>query len=147
MYEFLGGESSAWKPYLDVLPETFDTPMFWSIDELSVLRGSPLLNRIGKEDAEAMFRAKLLPAIRSNPDVFPFSGHCSDENLIRLAHRMGSTIMAYAFDLENDPDEENDEDGWVEDREGKSLMGMVPMADILNADAEFNVRTRILHFG
>lgn len=147
MYEHLDGESSAWKPYLDVLPETFDTPMFWSDEELSNLQGSSLLHRIGKADAEAVFRAKLLPTIRSNPGVFRSSGHCSDGDLIQLAHRMGSTIMAYAFDLENDPDEENDEDGWVEDREGKSLMGMVPMADILNADAEFNVRIRTLRLG
>jgi hypothetical protein len=48
--------------------------------------------------------------------------------------------MAYAFDLENDDDEEQEgEDEWVEDKDGKVLMGMVPMADILNADAEFNV--------
>ncbi|PNY28969.1 Ribosomal lysine N-methyltransferase 4 [Tolypocladium capitatum] len=138
MYEHLQGESSAWKPYLDVLPETFDTPMFWSDDELSNLQGGALQQRIGKADAEGMFRAKLLPAIRSNPGVFHSSGHYSDEHLIQLAHRMGSTIMAYAFDLESDADDEDDEDGWVEDHEGKSLMGMVPMADILNADAEFN---------
>ncbi|POR35885.1 Ribosomal lysine N-methyltransferase 4, partial [Tolypocladium paradoxum] len=138
MYEHLEGESSAWKPYLDILPETFDTPMFWSDEELSNLQGSALRHRIGKADAEDMFRAKLLPAIRGNPAVFRCSGPYSDEDLIQLAHRMGSTIMAYAFDLENDVDEDNDEDWWVEDREGKSLMGMVPMADTLNADAEFN---------
>jgi hypothetical protein len=52
---------------------------------------------------------------------------------------MGSTIMAYAFDLENeDGHEENEEEEWVEDKDGKTMMGMVPMADILNADAEFN---------
>lgn len=50
---------------------------------------------------------------------------------------MGSTIMAFAFDLETD-DEDDGEDGWVEDGEGKSLMGMVPMADVLNADAHSN---------
>lgn len=50
--------------------------------------------------------------------------------------------MAYAFDMEADdssksnPDDE--EDGWEEDREGQISMGMVPMADMLNADAEFN---------
>ncbi|KND92016.1 Ribosomal lysine N-methyltransferase 4, partial [Tolypocladium ophioglossoides CBS 100239] len=138
MYEHLEGESSAWKPYLDVLPETFDTPMFWSDDELSNLQGSALRHRIGKADAEGMFRANLLPAIRRNPGVFRCSGHYSDADLIQLAHRMGSTIMAYAFDLESGADSDADEDGWVEDREGKLLMGMVPMADILNADAEFN---------
>ena len=46
--------------------------------------------------------------------------------------------MAYAFDIEAE-DESEEEDGWVEDKESRTL-GMVPMADILNADAEFNVR-------
>ncbi|CRK44671.1 hypothetical protein BN1723_019516, partial [Verticillium longisporum] len=46
--------------------------------------------------------------------------------------------MAYAFDLENDDENENEEDGWVEDREGRTMLGMVPMADTLNANAEFN---------
>lgn len=139
MYEYFLDQSSAWKPYLDVLPEAFDTPMFWSHAELSELQASAILSKIGRAEAEAMFRTKLLPAIRSRPDVFRSSSHCSDHDLIQLAHRMGSTIMAYAFDLENDDDEDEDEDGWVEDRQGRSLMGMVPMADMLNADAQFNV--------
>ena len=88
-----------------------------------------------------MFRGILLPAVRANASVFQGSAALSDEQLVQLAHRMGSTIMAYAFDLENDEDrDEDEEDGWVEDRDGKAMMGMVPMADILNADAEFNVR-------
>lgn len=140
MYEFFLGPQSKWKPYIDVLPLTFDTPMFWSEEELSHLQASATVNKIGKADAEEMFRTRLIPAIRGNPSVFASSGDCSDEDLIGLAHRMGSTIMAYAFDLENEEAENDDEsDGWVEDREGKSMMGMVAMADILNADAEFNV--------
>lgn len=140
MYEYFMGSSSAWKPYLDVLPEAFDTPMFWSDDELQELQASPLRSRIGKADAEDVFRSKLLPVIRSRPDVFLCGGDCSDEFLMQLAHRMGSTIMAYAFDLESEDAEADDnDDGWAEDRDGRSIMGMVPMADMLNADAEFNV--------
>ena len=140
MYEYLLGGQSQWKPYLEVLPESFDTPMFWTEEEVSHLQASSTVKKIGKSDAEEMFRTLLLPAIRANADVFGTGANYSDDELIRLAHRMGSTIMAYAFDLENEEAEENDEeDGWVEDRDGKSMMGMVPMADILNADAEFNV--------
>jgi SET domain-containing protein 6 len=69
----------------------------------------------------------------------------SDEALLALAHRMGSTIMSYAFDLDNENEQsEDEEDGWVEDREGTTPLGMVPMADILNANAEFNV-CHLLH--
>ncbi|RYP02241.1 hypothetical protein DL764_005883 [Monosporascus ibericus] len=143
MYEHLQGEKSPWKPYLDVLPSTFDTPMFWSENELSELQASAIASKIGKDEAENMFRGKILPVVQSHAGVFYPEGaaRLCEDDLIELCHRMGSTIMAYAFDLENDedrPDSEN-EDSWVEDREGKLMMGMVPMADILNADAEFNV--------
>lgn len=139
IYEYFQGEKSPWKPYFDVLPSTFDTPMFWSENELDQLQASHMRHKIGKADAENMFRKTLLPIIRSNSGIFGGESR-SDDDLVEIAHRMGSTIMAYAFDLENDEDEEEEEtDGWVEDREGKSMMGMVPMADILNADAEFNV--------
>lgn len=142
IYEFLRGEQSFWKPYFDVLPENFDTPMFWSDADLSELQASAARAKVGKTEAEDMFRANILPVIRQNPGLFVSSQEKADDDLINLAHRMGSTIMAYAFDLENEDDRDDDDsDGWVEDRDGKSLMGMVPMADILNADAEFNVST------
>lgn len=139
MYEFLQGEKSCWKPYFDVLPPSFDTPMFWSDAEIDMLQASHVRGKIGKESAEEMFRRSLVPVIRNHVGLFGAENR-SDDELVELAHRMGSTIMAYAFDLEGDDEEEQgEEDGWVEDRDGKSMMGMVPMADILNADAEFNV--------
>lgn len=145
MYEFLRGDGSKWKPYFDVLPSSFDTPMFWSEGELRELQASSIVHRIGKDEADNLFRAKVLPVIEQHQDVFYHQGcaRLTEDQLITLAHRMGSTIMAYAFDLENDddeqPDEQNDDD-WTVDTEGKLMMGMVPMADILNADAEPNVR-------
>ncbi|KFA64236.1 hypothetical protein S40285_06765 [Stachybotrys chlorohalonatus IBT 40285] len=139
IYEHLRGPASPWQPYLSVLPTEFETPMFWSERELDELQASATRSKIGKASAEEMFRTQLLPIIRGNPGVFLLSPTLTDEDLVNMAHRMGSTIMAYAFDLENDDDKEDDaSDGWVEDRDGKSMMGMVPMADILNADAEFN---------
>ncbi|KAM0549818.1 hypothetical protein ACHAPJ_009257 [Fusarium lateritium] len=138
MYEYLQGEKSQWKPYFDVLPSSFDTPMFWNDNELDQLQASHMRHKIGKANAEDMFSKTLLPIIQKNAGIFGAENK-NDVELIETAHRMGSTIMAYAFDLENDEEEEEQEaDGWVEDRDGKSMMGMVPMADILNADAEFN---------
>jgi len=141
IYEYLLQDESKWKPYFDVIPETFETPMFWSDGEVEELQASALRNKIGKDSAEAMFRQKVLPHIRSNAQVFRSSETASDEDLINLCHRMGSAIMAYAFDLDDNEDEEEEgenEDGWMEDRESEGLMGMVPMADMMNADAEFN---------
>ncbi|KAI0115588.1 SET domain-containing protein [Nemania sp. FL0031] len=141
IYEYLQGERSRWQRYFDVLPTEFDTLMWWSDKELDGLQTSAIVAKIGKDDADSMFRARVLPIVEKNPDVFYPEGarRLSEDELILLAHRIGSTIMAYAFDLENDEEEDQEnEDEWVEDREGKILMGMVPMADILNADAEFN---------
>lgn len=140
IYEYLRGQESLWKPYFDVLPDTFDTPMFWKEEELNELQASSVRAKVGRDEAEDMFRANILPVLRGNPELFLASESKSDADLISLAHRMGSTIMSYAFDLENEEEEdEGNEDGWEVDKDGKSMMGMVPMADILNADAEFNV--------
>lgn len=143
LYEYLQGERSRWKRYFDVLPNEFDTLMWWPDKELDALQASSIIGKIGKDEADSMFRARVLPVVEKNIDVFYPEGsrRLSEDELMLLAHRIGSTIMAYAFDLENDEEDADpeDEDEWVEDREGKILMGMVPMADILNADAEFNV--------
>jgi SET domain-containing protein 6 len=143
IYEYLKGDKSRWKRYFDVLPTEFDTLMWWSDKELDWLQASSIIPKIGKEEADSTFRARILPVVKNHPKVFFPEGsqRLSEDELILLAHRIGSTIMAYAFDMENDDEDGNqeEEDEWVEDKEGKILMGMVPMADILNADAEFNV--------
>ncbi|CRK10355.1 hypothetical protein BN1723_017191, partial [Verticillium longisporum] len=141
LYEVLQGDASRWKPYFDILPQQFDTPIFWSDGELLELQGTSLTaEKIGKVESDAMFRSKILPIVQANPAIFYPEGAVqpTEDELLHLAHRMGSTIMAYAFDLENDNENENEEDGWVEDREGRTMLGMVPMADTLNANAEFN---------
>lgn len=143
IYEYLQGDKSRWKPYFDVLPAQFETLMWWSDQELVELQASSIVSKIGKDEADGMFRAKVLPVIHEHAEVFYPEGsvRLGEDQLLTLAHLMGSTIMAYAFDLENDDDEADDEneDEWMEDKEGTLMMGMVPMADILNADAEFNV--------
>ncbi|KAI8206182.1 Ribosomal lysine N-methyltransferase 4 [Colletotrichum sp. SAR 10_76] len=141
IYEFLQGAASPWKPYFEVLPEKFDTLMFWESSDLEHLKGSAVLSKIGKEEADEMFRSRILSVIAVNPAIFYPEGSSplGEAELLQLAHRMGSIIMAYAFDLDNEEEPEQEEDDeWIEDRDGKTMLGMVPMADILNADAEFN---------
>ncbi|CAK7274755.1 Ribosomal lysine N-methyltransferase 4 [Sporothrix epigloea] len=192
IYEFLRGSQSPWKPYFDVLPAVFDTPMFWTDDELRELQASPVVGRVGHAEADKMIRIKVLAFMRIYSNIFfgrtgvPTLG---DDEIMELAHRMGSTIMAYSFSLEKDEDDEgsgsaakteeqedvemddgndvanerqngeehkhgpdcdhdhghdsdddsdNDLSGWVEDKDDKLPLGMVPMADMLNADAECN---------
>jgi len=54
---------SPWKPYIDLLPENLNSLMFWEPEELSALRGSSVLDKIGKEDADNVFKHKLLPVV------------------------------------------------------------------------------------
>lgn len=148
IYEYLQGDASAWKPYFDVLPHNFDTLMFWTSDELNELQASAVKDHVGRESADEMFQNKILPIIKEHQDIFYPSGAAklNEEELVKLAHRMGSIIMAYAFDLDgddDDDDEDDEEDGWAQDKDAMKSMGMVPMADMLNADAEFNVRQQL----
>lgn len=142
LYEHLQGDASRWKPYLDVLPTTFDTPMFWSDSELKELEGTVLTrDKIGKQESDNKLRS-LVCTVSQHPSIFYAAGRdqLSEDELLSLAHRMGSTIMAYAFDLDNkEDDSEEEEDGWVVDTDAQTMLGMVPMADILNANADFNV--------
>ncbi|CAN8096218.1 unnamed protein product [Discula destructiva] len=161
IHAHLQGPASKWAPYLSILPQSpadFNTPMFWTPTETAELQASPVVEKIGRAEAEAMIRTKILPVIRAHPDVFfPPGGTVSttpptDDDLLQLAFRMGSLIMAYAFDLEpsgspspspsaaaNGDEDGDGDDGWVEDQPtAPSPLGMVPLADLLNADADFN---------
>lgn len=138
IYEFLRGEASPWKSYFDVLPTDFNTLMFWSEDELDQLQASAVRDKIGKQAANTMFLENVVAPIRRNRQLFPAASSFSDEDMLYLAHHMGSTIMAYAFDIEKDPSQQQvDEDGYASEEEEELLpKGMIPMADMLNADAE-----------
>ena len=147
LYEFLKDDAIQWRPYLDVLPndDRFDTLVYWSDGELEELQASAIRGKIGKTDAEEMFRRDILPVIEAHPDVFypqSISAHQRPDQsqLIRLCHRMASTIMAYAFDSQSESEaREPDEEGYVTDDEDASQAKvMLPLADLLNADVNFN---------
>lgn len=141
LYEHARQPPSPWKAYLDILPSHFNTLMFWSEAELAELQASDVRNKIGKATADTVFQTKLLPIVRGNPDLFSFTGRVpSDSVLLSLAHRMGSTVMSYAFDLDKDTAANPDEDGYETEDEEYALRpkAMVPLADMLNSDAEFN---------
>ncbi|KAF2484775.1 hypothetical protein BDY17DRAFT_237332, partial [Neohortaea acidophila] len=143
IYEYQHGAESRWKPYFDVLPTQFNTLMYWTDDELELLQGSAVVSKIGKDKATETFRTTILPIIRQYEANFACT-HLSDGHLLDLCHRMGSSIMAYAFDLEsstNTTSTRNEEDGWEEDSDTEDTLlpkGMVPLADMLNADADRN---------
>lgn len=145
IYEFLRKEKSPWFPYFQVLPTSFDSLMFWSTAELEALQASAVVGKIGKYQAEEAWKETIIPVLLSNPDLFPVASQSDAEkttDLIKLAHMAGSLIMAYAFDI--DKDDENSEtqtdpdEEFEEDDEDEPLKGMVPFADMLNADADQN---------
>ncbi|KAL9060798.1 MAG: hypothetical protein Q9162_000502 [Coniocarpon cinnabarinum] len=146
IYEHLQGEKSKWRPYVRLLPteQDFDTLMYWTDEELNELQASAIREKIGRDDAEAMFKEHVLPVVRAHSSVFFPSEETplDDKGLIQLAHRMASIIMSYAFDVEKTSKaDEADEDGYVtDDEEEIQQKAMMPMADMLNADADFNAR-------
>jgi N-lysine methyltransferase SETD6 len=152
LYEYLNQDASNWAPYFNVLPSQFNTLMFWEDDELAELQASAVVQKIGKREADETFTKVLVPVVTEFAEIF-FSG---DERAkeraedmvkphnILMMHKMGSLIMAYAFDVEpTNPERDVDEEGYASEDEDEALpKGMVPMADMLNADADKNnVRT------
>jgi SET domain-containing protein 6 len=141
IFENARGSQSRWSAYLNILPTSFDTLMFWSTSELQMLQGSAVVDKISREAADRTFAEQLLPIVRSNQEIFQAQA-LGDGDLLALCHRMGSTIMAYAFDLEKStegqqPPQAQDEE-WEVDEEENPAKGMVPLADLLNADADRN---------
>ena len=141
VYEYQRRSESPWKPYFDILPHEFHTLMYWSDSELKSLQGSAVVDKIGKQSADKTFTEQLIPIMRQCSAEFK-TDELNDNDLLSLCHRMGSTIMAYAFDLEQpfaDP-ASSAEDGWEEESDAGELLpkGMVPLADMLNADADRN---------
>ncbi|KAJ7680818.1 SET domain-containing protein [Mycena polygramma] len=109
IWETAQGPSSKWSKYLESLPTTFDTPMFWSDLDLEELRGTSVVEKLGRSDAERDFREKLLPMVQSRPDLFP------PETIpiyytLEIYHVMGSRILSRSFDVENE-DPEDDTEG------------------------------------
>lgn len=139
LYEYGRGSESNWKPYFDILPVTFDTLMYWSENELAELQASAVVKKIGKQEADQVLKDKIWPILHENPDVFDYPTRPSKEEVLEMAHWMGSLIMAYAFDIESSEVKEPDEEGYATEDEDEDLpKGMVPLADILNADADRN---------
>lgn len=64
--------SSPWRPYIDILPHTLDSPLFWSDEELAQLEGTQLLGSIlgYQQHVESEYDKLLTEVILPNPQLF-----------------------------------------------------------------------------
>ncbi|KAK0455504.1 SET-domain protein [Desarmillaria tabescens] len=109
MWEAAQGNKSKWAPYLDTLPTEFDTPMFWDESDLNALKGTSVVDKLGKADAEQDYIGKVLPAIQSRPDLFQpefIPAHYS----LHQYHVMGSRILSRSFNVEKWENEVGDDE-------------------------------------
>ncbi|KAH9083935.1 SET domain-containing protein [Lactarius deliciosus] len=102
MWEAAQGESSKWSTYLASLPITFDTPMFWSSEDLEQLKGTAVLDKIGKEQAENDYANKVVPILKSRTDLFG-TEHPDSRFSPEAYHVMGSRILSRSFQVEAQP--------------------------------------------
>ncbi|KAI5780384.1 hypothetical protein EDC01DRAFT_753908 [Geopyxis carbonaria] len=130
--------SSQWAPYLALLPpaEGFDTLMYWTSEELRALQASAVVGKIGREETVETIRSQLWPLVREHADMFP--GLATEDAVVDAAIRWGSVVMAYSFDLDTDapaPAAATPADDDEDDTAG-TVKAMLPVADLLNADAD-----------
>jgi len=126
-------QESKWSPYLAILPQDLESLVFWSEPELLELQASSVVKKIGKAGAEDMFSKHIVPMGLHNYNT-------------DMAHRVASIIMAYAFDIpekaisddDDSIEEESDELVSEDGEDEKIILSMVPLADMLNADADRN---------
>lgn len=112
IYEYFQGEKSKWSQYLKILPKELDTLMSRSPTELAELQANSVTQKLGKDDANLAFVHYLLPVIKHHAELFGnlnsvFQGPNAEEPLLHIAHKLGTLIMAYAFDLEKEAGEES----------------------------------------
>ncbi|KAF9435669.1 hypothetical protein BGZ76_005761 [Entomortierella beljakovae] len=148
IYEYCRGENSQWKPYFDILPTEFSTLMFWDEDELKELKGTGAADKVGRDEAELVFKENLWPLISANLNEFSIEEK-DEASFLKIFHRMGSLIMAYAFhdtlpDKDEDEDMEDEDEDEEEEEEEKVNVSMVPMADMLNHKTGHN-NARLFH--
>ncbi|GAA5847048.1 hypothetical protein JCM9279_002668 [Rhodotorula babjevae] len=132
MREYL--RTSTWTPYFALLPTRFDALMHWSPAELDELKGSNVLSKVGRDEADEEYEDTVKAFVKEHEDVFGNAGEYTAE----LFHRMGSLVLSRSFHVdskkEDDDNEDSDEeDDDEEEREDVADVAMVPFADILNA--------------
>ncbi|KAI0683143.1 SET domain-containing protein [Cytidiella melzeri] len=98
MWEEAQSTESRWNAYMSILPSKFETPMFWDEAELEELKGTSVVDKIGKAEAEKDFYSKIVPLIQSRTDLFRPEQVPQCYTLERY-HIMGSRILSRSFQV------------------------------------------------
>lgn len=116
--------NSFYKPWLSALPETFETPLFWSEEELAGLQGSTMLSVVQrrKETMQADYTALFDVLFKEYPQIFTQEGYTLEAFQWAL-----STVWSRSF---------------VFNIEGQLVPVIVPFADCFehgNVDSSFSL--------
>ena len=82
------GSASDFAPYVEALPKSLDSPLFWSAEELSELAGTQLLDNAASYDSylRSVYEDLSAGLFQTHPDVFPLDdGAFFDEASFRWA--------------------------------------------------------------
>lgn len=116
--------ASHWRTYLDILPRSLNTPVFWTDSQLKQLTGSTIVDHIGARTIKSEYNTYIAPLLKKT-DLYTVPA--TEIAAVKAKYfnfeqykRFGSLIMAYSFT--------DDED----------RVAMVPMADMLNHRTGFN---------
>ncbi|KAH9892722.1 SET domain-containing protein [Cubamyces lactineus] len=134
MWEESRGPESKWSGYLDVLPNKFDTPMFWGEEDIQELQGTAVVDKIGRDEAERDYHDKVMPAIKSRPDLFPEDKIDTHFSLERY-HIMGSRILSRSFHVEQWKGEHSEEQEDEDEPGNSSAMDIDPQEEAPVGDA------------
>ncbi|KAG8779640.1 hypothetical protein FRC12_023999 [Ceratobasidium sp. 428] len=121
MWEAAKGDESTWDGYLDTMPVTFDTPMFWSTTDLEELQGTTIAEKIGHEQADKEYIERLLPLVQSRPDIFN-PEQVDKYYTLSQFHIMGSRILSRSFHVEPWSGAEDDNEEKLEAATGEAAM-------------------------
>ncbi|KAJ9126533.1 hypothetical protein QFC24_001560 [Naganishia onofrii] len=103
MWEDAQGERSRWYGYMRSLPERFDTPMFWSEDDLRWLEGTDIPSKVGKTSAEETYKTKIVPLLQKYPEVFTPDSSATHRTIPHFSvddfHVQGSRMLSRSFSV------------------------------------------------
>lgn len=136
VYEQANIETSPWRPYLSLMPTEIDSLLYWSDADLQYLKGSTIVNKIGKSDIVETYANVIKPILQEHPTLFnPSEGFSLERYLFA-----GSLVLSRSFTVlgdeepkENDDDDSSSEAEDADATSGVHTVSMVPMADMLNA--------------